>query len=95
MLAAPQAMTPRQIQMLATHQQGPQKQDSFTDDVCGSAGNRTTVRAIESPYTYNSRQRRNASKQQAQGCERNVPRKCMCTYPDAFFAPMCRQGLEL
>lgn len=62
-----QAMTPRQIQSLAIHsQQGLTKMDSMSE-VCGTAGNRTTVRAIESPYAYNSRQRRKASKNQAEG----------------------------
>ena len=60
-------MTPRQIQSLAVHsQQGVAKHDSMAE-VCGTAGNRTTVRAIESPYAYNSRQRRKASKEQAEG----------------------------
>ena len=62
-----QAMTPRQIQSLAIHsQQGVAKMDDMSE-VCGTAGNRTTVRAIESPYAYNSRQRRRDTMNQADG----------------------------
>ena len=41
--------------------------------VCGSAGNWTTVRAIESPYVYNSRQRRKLAAKQAERCALLTP----------------------
>lgn len=42
-------MTPRQISLLAGNQ---------PDEVCGSAGNITTVRGMDAPYHYTSRQHR-------------------------------------
>lgn len=40
-------------------------------DVCGSAGNMTTVRAIDAPYTYSSQQRRRALRKQAEKCDQS------------------------
>jgi hypothetical protein len=71
--AVVQGMTPRQIAMLAAAG-GAGKQEAGAaeaeGDVCGSAGSMTTVRAIDAPYTYSSRQRRRALRQQA---EKYVP----------------------
>ena len=69
-----QGMTPRQISMLA-QAGGAEKQASpqGDEDVCGSAGNMTTVRAIDAPYMYSSRTRRRELRKQA---DRWVPFTC-------------------
>ena len=62
-------MTPRQISMLAAAGgSGKQHAAEAEGDVCGSAGNTTTVRAIDAPYMYSSRQRRRELRQQADRC---------------------------
>ena len=51
-----QPMTPRQIAMLTSAgSSGASRVEGPEHNVCGSAGGVTTLRAIDAPYSYNSR----------------------------------------
>ena len=50
----PQPMTPRQIEMLTlAGGSSASYMNALRNDVCGSAGGVTTLRAVNAPYSYN------------------------------------------
>ena len=68
-----QPMTPRQINMLASATNngsggGSNGEEALGGDACGSAGNVTTIRAIDEPQNFNPRRVSDLVKTQAEQC---------------------------
>jgi len=72
-------MTPRQISLLAGTNQA--------DEVCGPAGNRTTVRGMDAPYRYTSRQHRRELQKHASDMKSLIPSEKLQTKVEASTAP--------
>ncbi|CAK0781496.1 hypothetical protein CVIRNUC_005388 [Coccomyxa viridis] len=60
-------LTPRQIRVLSSSAASPESSqiDSNLDEVCGSAGDTTTLRSVEPPYSYSSKESRRAARKRA------------------------------
>ncbi|CAL8468509.1 g8049 [Coccomyxa elongata] len=58
-------LTPRQISVLSSAGASDRAKAADPDEVCNVAGNMTTVRSADPPYSYNNRESRRAARQRA------------------------------